>query len=630
MLYALLSFRFLMKFWKITSVFFGGALALAVPSFAQILGGEVAPLPTLPPPPSADSSATPAPNSGPAPFVSSIAPPRSQAYIATEGGPARLAFGRTLVPTSFFVNGLGASVGPVGKNHWRLVYFDKTIDFYPYQRGVLVNGSQAQLQTHPQVFGQTLYVPMGSFAEILGLKWSVAPGYKPGRDQQKTVILIQYDAAFIQNVESRVEKDRVRTIVTLSNPTRVVARLGSQDATWEFAGARETAIPSIQQVSDYLVPYTRLTSGNWNAKLALRLNYRAPIRWFTTGSPTRIVIDSQRLFEEQSAAFSSGLKVTKIRRGLDRGPVQMYVARLDPRDGWRVRVANGGETVLQRARPSRIAARSKAVLAVNGGFFAYDGAAVGAVMARGEWIRLPWNGRTAVGFTRDGKATIANLQVDSHVSFSSGLKVPIRDLNGWPDKNRITALTRRFGTYYKLRAGEIGVVVSDGVVTSTPGGGGFNIPQNGFALVANGGAVTVLRQVKRGLKARMTIQPRGAWPKNMVTALGGGPRLVKNGQVAVSSEGFRSDVLRGAGPRTAFGVDKYGRYIILVADGRQRYHSVGLTLHELAATMQKLGAVNALNLDGGGSTAMVVRGRVVNRPSDGRERGVANALLVTR
>ena len=55
-----------------------------------------------------------------------------------------------------------------------------------------------------------------------------------------------------------------------------------------------------------------------------------------------------------------------------------------------------------------------------------------------------------------------------------------------------------------------------------------------------------------------------------------------------------------------------------------------MTLYELAATMQRLGAVDALNLDGGGSTVMVARSRIVNRPSDGVERQVSNVLLVTR
>ena len=112
--------------------------------------------------------------------------------------------------------------------------------------------------------------------------------------------------------------------------------------------------------------------------------------------------------------------------------------------------------------------------------------------------------------------------------------------------------------------------------------------------------------------------------------MGGGPRLLQNGKILIKDENFRSDVTNGTGPRTAFGIDKQGRYLILVADGRQKYYSTGLTLRELAATMKKLGAVNAMNLDGGGSTSMAVRGRVVNRPSDGSERKVANALLVMR
>ncbi|HEX8463155.1 MAG TPA: phosphodiester glycosidase family protein, partial [Abditibacterium sp.] len=206
--------------------------------------------------------------------------------------------------------------------------------------------------------------------------------------------------------------------------------------------------------------------------------------------------------------------------------------------------------------------------------------------------------------------------------------LPIRDLNGWPDKGRVTALTRRFAPKYTLSPGEIAVVVRGGAVVSKPGSGVADIPEGGFTLVASGGARPYLDKIVRGEKASLSIRPIG-WPQ-IQTALGGGPRLVKNSKITVTSENFRADVRHGAGPRTAFGVDAQGRYIILIADGRQKFYSTGLTLHELAATMQRLGAVDALNLDGGGSTAMAVKGKLVNRPSDGRERGVANALLVMR
>ena len=88
-------------------------------------------------------------------------------------------------------------------------------------------------------------------------------------------------------------------------------------------------------------------------------------------------------------------------------------------------------------------------------------------------------------------------------------------------------------------------------------------------------------------------------------------------------------------PRTAAGVSRDGRTLLLaVADGRQPAWSVGLTLPELARLLIEAGAWNAVNLDGGGSSAMWYRepgsgpGRVLNRPSDGRVRPVASHLGV--
>ena len=66
----------------------------------------------------------------------------------------------------------------------------------------------------------------------------------------------------------------------------------------------------------------------------------------------------------------------------------------------------------------------------------------------------------------------------------------------------------------------------------------------------------------------------------------------------------------------------------MTVDGRQPRYSVGVTLLEAARLMRALGASEALNLDGGGSTTMVVAGQLVNRPSDGTERAVSDALVV--
>jgi exopolysaccharide biosynthesis protein len=82
-------------------------------------------------------------------------------------------------------------------------------------------------------------------------------------------------------------------------------------------------------------------------------------------------------------------------------------------------------------------------------------------------------------------------------------------------------------------------------------------------------------------------------------------------------------------PRSAVAVRADGTVLLVAVDGRQPGHSVGMTLPELTELLVELGGTDALNLDGGGSTTLVLRGRIVNRPSESSgERPVTNALLV--
>lgn len=112
------------------------------------------------------------------------------------------------------------------------------------------------------------------------------------------------------------------------------------------------------------------------------------------------------------------------------------------------------------------------------------------------------------------------------------------------------------------------------------------------------------------------------WP-GVLDAVGGAPLLVENGNlVGVCNSAC------GRHPRTGIGVTQEGSVLLVVVDGRQPKWSIGASIGEFARIMQDLGAVTALNLDGGGSSEMVVEGEIVNRPSDGRERHISNAVLV--
>lgn len=115
---------------------------------------------------------------------------------------------------------------------------------------------------------------------------------------------------------------------------------------------------------------------------------------------------------------------------------------------------------------------------------------------------------------------------------------------------------------------------------------------------------------------------------NPTDAIGGGPRIVENGKdVAVVN--YWAEVFDAGGtaglsrqPRTAIGVTEDNRLILIVCDGRNMRGSCGMTLSELAAKMISLGAVDAMNLDGGGSSTFVGKdGEVLNRPSDSGTEG---------
>lgn len=122
------------------------------------------------------------------------------------------------------------------------------------------------------------------------------------------------------------------------------------------------------------------------------------------------------------------------------------------------------------------------------------------------------------------------------------------------------------------------------------------------------------------------------------TAIGGGPVLLKDGKVVNSWE---AELLYGSGsddkmpearhPRTAIGVTADGLLILFVCEGRGMTEGVsGMTFAEEAAMLKSLGCTDALNLDGGGSSCLLVQGTETVKPSDGAQRPVASAVILRR
>lgn len=145
----------------------------------------------------------------------------------------------------------------------------------------------------------------------------------------------------------------------------------------------------------------------------------------------------------------------------------------------------------------------------------------------------------------------------------------------------------------------LGLAVSDGKVVSPWDTSGMACGVN----IAKDNKVTFIERVKQ--KGTETNPPCALY-----NAVAGRQRLVKDGKLVAENGGERH-------PRTAVGHTAKNEFLMLVADGRLPGHSVGMTIHELAVTMQAAGAEDAIALDGGGSATLVIAApepRVVNVP----------------
>jgi hypothetical protein len=139
------------------------------------------------------------------------------------------------------------------------------------------------------------------------------------------------------------------------------------------------------------------------------------------------------------------------------------------------------------------------------------------------------------------------------------------------------------------------------------------------------GVVRAEARPGRALTIRAAVSPLWA---DVADAIGGGPALVRRGRAILrAGEEFTAAQLVPRHPRTAVGQRADGRVMLVAVDGRSGF-SHGLRTWELALELMRLGAVTAMGFDGGGSTTLAFDGRVLNVPSDGAERPVADGLFL--
>ena len=356
--------------------------------------------------------------------------------------------------------------------------------------------------------------------------------------------------------------------------------------------------------------------------------------------------------------FTGSLKLQEIEPGIEygqttsgnaskdetTGPWLINVLRIDLNHA-RLKIVHALDEGVGLETVSSLAARYQAPAATNGGYFrttgTYRGDSSGLLLLDGTLLSEPYNDRAEFGLVTTGSATEV---IFGHLKFAGEISIgpakhPVHGLNRPLLPDELIIFTPAFHRTSLTNPDGIEVVVrKNRVVASSDLEGSTRIPSDGFVISAVGKSREWLkRHVRIGTKLvfswRLNSIERGDDPKwqRAYSILGAGPQLIKAGKIAITDKqekmaaGFAAD----RHPRTAIARLESGKVVLITVDGRQPGISVGMSLEMLADLLLELGAVDAMNLDGGGSTTMVIHNKIVNRPSDQTgERPVSDAILV--
>lgn len=361
--------------------------------------------------------------------------------------------------------------------------------------------------------------------------------------------------------------------------------------------------------------------------------------------PMRIARSSQRLLAGSGLAtqqvIGPGALLIHLRQSGPDGPIESYVLRVDLANrGVHAELLYPGSIAAVK-RVSVMAQEAGAFAAVNGDFFniGASGAPVGPVVTNGHLIKAPQRGRAqAVGVGMDGIGRISTVRLSGFVRLSASRRA-LSDLNdanpGFAPllaPNGIGLFTPLWGAY--TRAGAVRglrsvseVLVRGGRVAGLRHAAGTGpISRGSYVLLGAGRGGRALAKLAVGQRVSVSYRQMTPAPVPFRFAIGGKYRLLRAGALV-------SGLPRGTGaPRTAIGFSNRGRTMYLVVTEGPRAGVPGLDLVQLARYMRRLGVRDAVNLDDGGSTTIVARrpGRhgltLLNRPSDGKERAVANGI----
>lgn len=455
-----------------------------------------------------------------------------------------------------------------------------------------------------------------------------------------TTALPAAQAARVSQLRGGVTPSRARVVMNLDEPVGYTSRVVGNQLIITLKG--KTARTQMVRLRDPRIQKATLDPYGSGSRLVVVFRKTVPAyKVFLLKNPQRLVVDfprsggtgtTVRRPSGSSQWLGKGLTYRAARVNYGAGQVKTYTLTLAPSSDFKLDFIPGYGKTIQRGTLSMIQKRSGAVALVNASYFDSDIWVVGNLKIQGKWLGMEDTPRTGLVIPKTGTPSIQpGLAYRGTVTRPDGKSFAITGVDRMRLQNEMilfndgyddTTDTNSYGTEVKLVNG----VVSD--ISKT---GSMPLTAGSTVLSGNGTGAAFLNGLRRGDRVAITQTLGNSIADSAASVGSAGPQLVRDGRVAVTSdaEQIASDIANGRAPRTGVGIKKDGTVLIVVADGRSD-DSAGFTLDEFARYFVSLGADRAMNFDGGGSSEMVVNGKIMNDPSDGSERPVRVALGVFR
>lgn len=323
----------------------------------------------------------------------------------------------------------------------------------------------------------------------------------------------------------------------------------------------------------------------------------------------------------------TGIKHIKMVKYYNGKPVKINVVEMNNKvaSNYEVKPAIASVTLPNKRTVRNIAQRTNSIVAINGGFFKpQTGVPLGTLMIDKKIYTGPIYDRVALGIFKDGY-DVGRVQLDGKI-IGNNQEIKIDNINQ-PRmlSSYILAYTRDWGKYAPVSP-QYGVqlqIVGNKITAASANP--LSIPENGYVLV---GPKSKLGKLFGAEYVDVEIKTNPKW-ENVQHIISGGPYLLKDNQIFIDMTAQKLQSIGGRNPRTAIGYTEDNNLILVAVDGREG-SSVGLTLVELAKLMKTLGCTNAINLDGGGSTVMYIKGQIVNHPHQPGGIALSNALVISK